>query len=162
MIAPRIKSSKTVMVEKACRRSGTWEIPCLTILSGPRLVIDRPSKRTSPDLAGRTPEIAFKRVVLPAPLRPDDSHDLALPHLQGDIPQGSYATSEVNESKWAQDTGTSSGPQPLRVSRSKRAGLRAELSAHSAQRVPWLAQAISQQDGRTAERAPRMPSVLSL
>ena len=60
----------TLRGAKICRPSGIWEMPAETIRSGGYPLMVRPSKATLPSPMGTSPEMAFNRVDLPAPLAP--------------------------------------------------------------------------------------------
>ncbi len=60
----------TDMPGKIPRPSGAWQMPSATLSCAATRVMSRPSKMILPADNGRTPEIAFKVVVLPAPLAP--------------------------------------------------------------------------------------------
>src|SRR5579875_426010 len=68
--APRRRFSATVSSAITPRPSGTWSRPRRTISSTPAAVISRPSSATRPARGRLSPEIARRRVVLPAPLAP--------------------------------------------------------------------------------------------
>ena len=60
------------------RPSGAWIRPSVTRWCALILVMSLPSNHTDPDVSGRRPEIARMMVVLPAPLAPEQRHQLAL------------------------------------------------------------------------------------
>src|SRR3984893_14018688 len=68
--APIITFSRTDMPSKVC---GTWKVrakPISARASGARLVMSRPSNKTSPDADNRSPVRQLKKVDLPAPFGP--------------------------------------------------------------------------------------------
>ena len=62
--------SRTLKPGKTRRPSGTWAMPSLTMASGPRPAIERPSKTMSPAAGFARPDMARKVVDFPAPLAP--------------------------------------------------------------------------------------------
>ena len=54
------------------RPSGTWAIPRLTISSGPKPAIERPSKTISPAFGLTSPVMARNVVDFPAPFEPSN------------------------------------------------------------------------------------------
>ena len=58
------------MPGKIALPSGAWEMPSCTRRWAGMAARSSPSKRIDPALSGRTPEMVFNVVVLPAPLAP--------------------------------------------------------------------------------------------
>ena len=71
------------------RPSGTWTMPLATMPCAGSSFSDSPSRRTSPSVIARMPEMALSVVLLPAPLAPIRVTIWSLPRLS-DTPRRAW------------------------------------------------------------------------